>query len=110
MQMVMVVWYWLIHWRQIGIDDQVMMTRIRFLNASRCDARAAQSHADPESTFDHLSIRRPEDVDPGILRHGGLLRDGGGPNEDDRGQRSHKDPGSSHGFSCAADDDRLPDK
>ena len=38
MQMVVVVWYWLIQWRQIGIDDQVMMTGIGLLNASRCDA------------------------------------------------------------------------
>ena len=58
----------LIEGRQIGIDQQVVMAGVRHANALGGDTRVTQTHADPElATSDNRAIRRPDNVNNGIL-------------------------------------------
>src|ERR1700722_4769184 len=73
-KVIAIVWDRLIERRKIDINQRVVVTGVGLVDARGRDARTAESHSNPEGALDHLSIRRPDNVDLGIRRHGRLLR------------------------------------
>ena len=80
----------------------MMVTGIGLMNARGSNAGTTESHSNPEGALDHLSIRWPDDVDPGIGRHSGLLCDGDGAADQNAHQHSHKNRGIPHCVSPTA--------
>src|SRR5690348_17631931 len=75
MQMLLVIRDGLARRRQIRIDDDVVMTGVRLDDPGGCDARAAQSHAQPElAAGDDGAVRRPDDVGVRVLGQAGARR------------------------------------
>ena len=57
----------LVHGRQVGVDEQVMMPGIGLVDPGRRHSHVAQAEPDLERALHHLAVVRPADIEIGVL-------------------------------------------
>jgi hypothetical protein len=69
MEVLFVVWYWLIDGeRFVDVDEEVMVARVLVVISRVCHPHISQTEAAPERAFNALTIRRPYEIEVCVLR------------------------------------------